>query len=53
LVERVVAAIADPDGPAELWHDDARAAIREVAAWMQENEVGYNAVRWLELEADQ
>jgi hypothetical protein len=51
LVERVVKVIADPDGPAELWFDDARAAIREVAAWMRENEVGYNAVRWLEQEA--
>jgi hypothetical protein len=34
LVERVVKVIADPDGPPELWHDDARAAIREVAAWL-------------------
>jgi hypothetical protein len=31
---------------------EARAAIREVAAWMRENEVGYNAVRWLEQEAN-
>jgi len=30
----------------------ARAAIREVAAWMRENECGYNAVRWLEQEAN-
>ena len=52
LVERVVKVIADPDGPAELWFDDARAAIREVAAWMRENEVGYNAARWLEQEAN-
>jgi hypothetical protein len=36
LVERVVKVIADPDGPAELWHDDARAAIREVAAWVDQ-----------------
>jgi hypothetical protein len=36
LVERVVKVIADPDGPAELWHDDARAAIREVAAWLDQ-----------------
>jgi hypothetical protein len=28
----------------------ARAAIREVAAWMHENNVGYTAVKWLELE---
>jgi len=52
LVERVVKVIADPDGPAELWYDDARAAIREVAAWMRENETGYNAARPLEQEAD-
>jgi hypothetical protein len=36
--------------------DDAlecsRVAIREVAAWMRENEVGYNAVRWIEQEID-
>jgi hypothetical protein len=32
---------------------DARAAIREVAAWMREKEADYNAVRWLEQEADQ
>ena len=31
----------------------ARAAIREVAAWMRENEVGYTAARWLEQEANQ
>ena len=52
LVERVVAAIADPDGPTELWVNDARAAIRAVAAWMRENETGFNAVRLLEQEAD-
>jgi hypothetical protein len=28
----------------------ARAAIREVAAWMHDNNVGYNAVEWLKLE---
>lgn len=53
LVERVVKVIADPEGPAELWRDDARAAIREVAAWMRENETGYNADRLLEQEAQQ
>jgi len=52
LVERVVRVIADPDGPAELWYDDARAAIREVAAWMRENETGFNAALWLEHEAN-
>jgi hypothetical protein len=30
----------------------ARAAIREVAAWMRELECDYNAVRWLEQEAE-
>ena len=29
----------------------ATAIIREVAAWMRKNEVGYNAARWLEQEA--
>jgi hypothetical protein len=41
LVKRVVAVIADPDGPEELWHDDARAAIREVAAWLSRESEGY------------
>jgi hypothetical protein len=36
LVDRVTNAIAHSDGPAELWHDDARAAIREVAAWLDQ-----------------
>lgn len=39
LVERVVAVIADPDGPEELWHDDARAAIGEVAAWLRSQDL--------------
>jgi hypothetical protein len=34
------------------WAPEARAAILEVAAWMRENDTGYNAVRWLEMEAD-
>jgi hypothetical protein len=34
LVERVASAITDDDALSELWHDDARAAIREVAAWL-------------------
>lgn len=37
LVERVASAITDDDALSELWHDDARAAIREVAAWMTSN----------------
>jgi hypothetical protein len=36
LVERVAAAIADDDFPVDLWYDDARAAIREVAAWLRD-----------------
>ena len=53
LVERVARAIhpsicADPN----LYMHEARAAIREVAAWMQENDIGYNAVRRLDQEAD-
>ena len=54
LVERVTKAshpsvCADPN----LYMHEARAAIREVAAWMRENETGYNAACWLEQEADQ
>jgi hypothetical protein len=50
LVERVAEVIstAEGDGNTEDWTPEARAAIREVAAWMRENEVGYDAVRWLE-----
>jgi len=51
LVERVVKVIADPDGPAELWHDDARAAIREVAAWLDGRGL-HGCARWLREEAD-
>jgi hypothetical protein len=50
LVERVAIACAKPCN--ETWDDQARAAIREVAAWMRENECGYNAIRWLEQEAE-
>jgi len=55
LAERVADAIltAEGDGSTEDWRPEARAAIREVAAWMRENEIGYNAVRWLEQEADE
>jgi hypothetical protein len=31
LLVRVAAAIADNDAPVDLWHDDARAAIRVIA----------------------
>jgi len=48
LVERVAAAIAEitaatDDAPVKLWHPDARAAIREVAAWMRNHEHAFNA----------
>jgi hypothetical protein len=36
LVERVAIALAESDHPHQLWHDDARAAIREVAAWLRD-----------------
>lgn len=50
LVERVQHAIHDVEFPHGT--DEARAAIREVAAWMRENECGYNAIRWLEQEVN-
>ena len=34
LVERVAIALAESDHPHQLWYDDARAAIREVATWL-------------------
>jgi len=49
LVERVAEAIVNNMVVSDL--AAASAAIREVAAWIRENEDGYNAVRWLELEA--
>lgn len=58
LVDRVALAISgieyglERDEEAVNWDPEARAAIREVAAWMRENECGYNAVRWLEQEAE-
>jgi hypothetical protein len=36
LVERVAIALAESDHPHQLWHDEARAAIHEVAAWIRE-----------------
>jgi len=64
LVDRVSTAIAledekhywpstEGDARDVVESDMARAAIREVAAWMRENQCGYNAVRWLEQEAEQ
>ena len=40
LVERVARTLAGPNDDAELWMLDARAAIREAAAWLSEQE-GY------------
>ena len=58
LVERVAAAIADNDAPVDLWHDDARAAIREVAAAAlqmhpDKNLTWERVALWLEQEAGQ
>ena len=59
LVNRVALAISgieyglERDEEAVNWASEARAAICEVAAWMRENEVGYNAVRWIEQDIDQ
>lgn len=51
LVDQVAMAIG-PDFEPLNWHPEARRAIRAVAEWMRENECGYNAVRWLEREAE-
>ena len=53
LLERVAGAIADDDTPVDLWHDDARAAIREVAAWLREHAGGTRACWLLDVEAKQ
>ena len=37
LVKRLALTLAGPNDDAELWMLDARAAIREVAAWMTSN----------------
>jgi hypothetical protein len=51
LVERVMDALADEFQPSGTWHDEARAAILEVAAWLRE--VGNNgSADDLEQEAD-
>jgi hypothetical protein len=52
LVERVAAAICDDGEMAHLWHDDARAAIREVALWMDEKACDPDDTRLLRKEAD-
>lgn len=35
-MKRVAAVLADEDAPVDLWHEDARAAIRVVATWLRE-----------------
>jgi hypothetical protein len=50
LVERVVKVIADRDGT-ELWHEDVRAAIREVAAWLDQYGC-HGCSLWLREEVD-
>jgi hypothetical protein len=53
LLERVAGAIAEDDTPVDLWHDDARAAIREVAAWLRDRVGGTRACWLLDVEAGQ
>jgi hypothetical protein len=55
LVERVASAIAEAEHlcDAEDALPEARAAIREVAAWLREREGDYSVIRWLEQEAGQ
>jgi|688.fasta_scaffold503098_3 hypothetical protein len=56
LVERVANAMGPQSQAAmdagELPYGAARAAIREVAKWLRENDCGYNVIRWLEQEVD-
>ena len=55
LVERVINAIAYEHDISPSWKKEARAAIREVAAWMDERHdppTAEDAVRWLRDEAN-
>jgi len=56
LVERIAGIICDNHAPVDLWYDDARAAINEVARWidaearergMQPHNGVYSAADWL------
>ncbi len=49
LVERVHSCIV---GEPECGHMQARAAIREVAAWLRDSEGDYSTIRQLEMQAD-
>lgn len=51
LVQRVAKVIAETGWDTDSWEPEARAAIREVAAWIRQNEIGYAAATWLEREA--
>jgi hypothetical protein len=51
LVERVAEALADEFQPSGTWHDEARAAIREVAAWLRAGRM-LHAAELLEQEVD-
>jgi hypothetical protein len=51
LVERVAEALADEFQPSGTWHDEARAAIREVAAWLRAGRM-LHAAELLEQETD-
>ena len=53
LVERVAMALDSGCPQDEYVINDCRAAIREVAKWLRENDCGYNVIRWLEQEANQ
>jgi hypothetical protein len=52
LVEQVAAALAESHAPVDLWYDEARAAIREVAAWLDAKPGGTRAAWMLTQEAD-
>jgi hypothetical protein len=54
LVERLRDVIASEHDPADYCWDEARAALREVAAWIRENYVSFQAIALvLEKEAEQ
>jgi len=52
LVERVRNAIAKEHEPIDWCYDEAKTAIREVAAWLSENSGGTRAAWMLEQEAE-
>ena len=52
LVEKVRNVIASEYDPADFCWDEARAAIREVAAWLREHAGGTRAAWMLDMEAE-